>query len=119
MTDYAHILDAYGSLVTTSGRMLDAARNNDWDRLIALEQDYRALTAKLERIDDGSAQPDVASLQRKAVLIRKVLTADSAIREITVPWMKQLTASAANARQASRLRQAYVCDTLELGAGRI
>lgn len=117
MTEYEHILDAYGSLAATSGQMAEAARHCDWDRLIALEQDYRELTARLECIDDARIKPDAASLKRKAVLIRQVLRDDSSIREVTKPWMSQLVAGAANVRQESRLRQAYEFDTLELGAG--
>lgn len=117
MTDTANILDAYHSLVAKSGEMLDAARNSDWDRLIGLGQDYHVLTAILERLDDAGTTPEAALLERKAALIRKALANDAAIREITLPRMNHLTATAATVRQASLLRQAYEYDTLELGAG--
>jgi flagellar protein FliT len=110
MAGYENILDTYGSIAVKSGEMLDAAKNSDWVRLIALEQDCRALAETLKRADDGAARPDVAYLQRKAELIRKVLGDDAEIRKFTEPWMAQLAAYLGNARQGQRLRMAYDAD---------
>ena len=107
MAGHQHILDTYGSIAVKSGQMLDAARNSDWARLIALEQDCRALTETLQRVDRGAALPDAAYLQRKAELIRKVLDDDAQIRKFTEPWMAQLEAYLGKARLAQRLRMAY------------
>lgn len=107
MTGHDQILDTYGSIAVKSGQMLDAARNSDWVRLIALEQECRALAETLKRMDDGAAHPDTAYLQRKAELIRKVLADDAAIREFTEPWMGQLAFYLGNARQERKLRRAY------------
>ena len=111
MSAYAQILDTYSSIAVKSGQMLDAAKNSDWVRLIALEQDCRALAATLKRADDGATRPDAAYLQRKAELIRKVLADDAAIRQFTEPWMVQLAAYLGNARQEYRLRRAYESDS--------
>ena len=102
-----HILDTYGSIAAKSGQMLDAARCSDWDRLIALEQDCRALAATLRRVDHGPTGADPAYLRRKAELIHKVLADDAEIRKYTEPWMNQLAAYLGNARQQYRLRQTY------------
>jgi flagellar protein FliT len=109
------ILHTYGLFAAKSGEMLDAATAGDWDRLIALEEDYRAFAVMLESVDDGTVRLEPEFTQRKAVLIRKVLADDAAIRQITKPWMNQLAACVANVRQESRLRQAYEFDSLELG----
>ena len=110
MTGYENILDTYRSISVKSGQMLDAARNSDWDRLIELEQDCRALAADLKAVEAGAPRPDAAHLRRKAELIQKVLADDAAIREYTEPWMCQLSAYLGNARQESRLRRAYETD---------
>jgi flagellar protein FliT len=110
MTPHQHILDTYGSIAVKSGEMLDAAKSSDWVRLIALEQDCRALAETLRRVDKEATHPDVAYLQRKAELIQKILADDAEIRKFTEPWMNQLAAYLGNARQQYRLQRAYETD---------
>ncbi len=107
MAAHNQILDTYGSIADKSGEMLNAARSSDWDRLVALERDCRALATTLRRLDTGPERPDDNYLKRKAAYIRKVLADDAAIRQYTEPWMNQLDVYLGNARQESRLRQAY------------
>ncbi len=109
MSEHEHILDIYGSISTKTGEMLDAARNSDWDRLVALEQDCRALIETLRRSDAG-AGAGARFVQRKVALLRKVLADDAEIRKFTEPWMTQLEAYLGNARQEYRLRRAYESD---------
>lgn len=109
MSVHQQILDTYGSISATTGRMVDAAKNQDWDRLIALEQDCRALIETIKTADRGSS-PDELYLQRKAALIRKVLADDAQIRKFTEPWINQLEAYLGNARQEYRLQRAYQSD---------
>ena len=110
MPAYQHILQTYGSLAAKSGQMLDAARNGDWERLIELEQDCRAIAATLKRVEHGTAGPDAAYLERKAELIHKVLADDAAIRQFTEPRMTHLATYLGSAQQENRLRQAYETD---------
>jgi flagellar protein FliT len=109
MTGHQHILDTYGSISATTERMVDAAKNRDWDRLIALEKNCRALIETLKTADAGIS-PDALYVQRKAELIRKVLADDAEIRKFTEPWMTQLQAYLGNARQEYMLRRAYEND---------
>lgn len=109
MSEQEHILDIYGSISAKTGEMLDAARNSDWDRLVALEQDCRALIETLRRSDAG-AGAGARFVQRKVALLRKVLADDAEIRKFTEPWMTQLEAYLGNARQEYRLRRAYESD---------
>jgi len=107
MAAYEQILAIYGSIAVKSGQMLEAARNGDWTRLIALEHDCRALAETLKRADDGAPCPDPAFLERKAALIHKVLADDAEIRKYTEPWMSRLADYLGSARQESRLRRLY------------
>lgn len=109
MNKHEHILDIYGSISAKTGEMLDAARNSDWDRLVALEQDCRALIETLRRSDAGGGA-GARFVQRKVALLRKVLADDAEIRKFTEPWMTQLEAYLGNARQEYRLRRAYESD---------
>ncbi len=101
-----YVLDTYSLIVAKSGEMLDAAKNGDRDRLFGLEQDCRALTEKLKQIDNGTIHPDSVYLQRKAELIRKVLSDDAEIRKFTEHWMTPLASYLDNGWHKYRLQQA-------------
>jgi flagellar protein FliT len=109
MSEHEHILDIYGSISVKTGEMVDAARSGDWDRLVALEQDCRALIERLKHTDAG-AGAGARFLQRKVAFIRKVLADDAEIRKFAEPWMTQLEAYLGRARQEQRLQRAYETD---------
>lgn len=104
-----HILDIYGSISDKTGEMLDAAQRSDWDRLVALEKDCRALIEVLKSTDAGAAT-GAKFVQRKIAHIRKVLADDAQIRKFTEPWMSQLEVYLGSARQERKLRRAYEID---------
>jgi flagellar protein FliT len=106
MNVYDEVLDVYGSISMKTTEMLDSAKQGDWDRLVALEQEYGALVARLKVTDTGAiANADFA--RRKIALIRKVLADDAEIRRYTEPWMNQLDAYLGSARQQRQLQRAY------------
>lgn len=109
MTQHEHILDIYDSIAAKTAEMLDAARNSDWDRLVAQERDCRALIELLKRTDAG-ADAGAKFIQQKIAFIRKVLSDDAEIRKFTEPWMAQLEAYLGNARQERKLQRAYEID---------
>ena len=109
MTQQEHILDIYGSISVKTGEMLDAAKSSDWDRLIALEQDCRALIETL-KLTDAGVDTGAKFVQRKIAFIRKMLADDAEIRKYTEPWMSQLEAYLGNARREQRLQRAYKAD---------
>lgn len=106
MSDHEQILDTYARISAKSADMLEAAKASDWDRLILLEQDCRALIESLKDTDAG-AGAGARFMQRKVAFIRKVLADDAEIRKFTEPWMSQLETYLGNARQEHRLRRAY------------
>jgi len=109
MSEHEHILDIYGSISAKTGEMLEAARNGDWDRLVALEQDCRALIETLKRSDAG-AGAGARFVQHKIAHIRKALADDAEIRKFTEPWMTRLETYLGSARREDRLRRAYETD---------
>lgn len=109
MDRHNHILDIYGTISAKTGEMLDAAKSNDWDRLVALEQDCRALIETLKQTDAG-ADTGARFVQHKVAFIRKVLADDAEIRKFTEPWMTQLEVYLGNARREHRLQRAYEAD---------
>ena len=107
MVAYANILETYDAMAVTSAQMVVAARNADWDRLIALERDCGALVAALKRVDEPVPRPDAGHVKRKVALIRKVLADDAEIRRHTEPWMARLQVYLGSARREQRLLHAY------------
>ena len=107
--DYQHILDTYARVSVKSGEMVEAAKASDWDRLIELEQDCRALVDTLRRDDTSNVsapRPDRGYVQRKYEYIRKVLADDAQVRRYTEPWMEQLQVFLGSARQENKLLRA-------------
>lgn len=74
-----------------SDRMVEAARANDWDQLVALEQNVARLR---ERIADNDEHCSVAVGQgeraRKLALIRHILANDAEVRRHVEPRMEQI-----------------------------
>lgn len=109
MMNSPQCIAAYESILAFTGQMLDAARNDDWDRLVALEKDCKRLVDEL--IEENHGEPLSSRFQqRKAEIIRKVLADDAEIRSITEPWMAQLQNFLGSAGRERKLSQAYIAD---------
>jgi flagellar protein FliT len=100
------ILTVYESVADLTGQMLAAADSSDWERLVALEQQCSARVSTLRASEAG--QPLTATArQRKVALIKKVLADDRRIRDLTEPWMAQLSKLINNNGTQRRLANAY------------
>lgn len=104
------IVAVYEEISDITGKMLEAARNSDWDRLTALEAEC---SHRVQRLREGDLKPvlDPGSRQTKVRLINKILADDREIRNLTEPWMQRLTAMMNNGMSSveneRRLNQAY------------
>ncbi len=106
MMNSPQVIAIYETILAITGQMLDAARNDDWDRLVALEKNCKQLIEEL--IAENYGLPLSSQLQqRKAEIIRQVLADDAAIRNITEPWMAQLQNLLGSAGRERKLSQAY------------
>jgi len=100
------ILTVYESVADLTGQMLAAADSSDWERLVALEQQCSARVSTLRASEAG--QPLTATArQRKVALIKKVLADDRRIRDLTEPWMAQLSKLISSNGTQRRLANAY------------
>lgn len=70
-----------------SSHMVDAARANDWDRLVSLELDVSALRQRMADNDETVASP--AERARKVALMKQILAHDAEVRRHVEPWMEQ------------------------------
>jgi flagellar protein FliT len=100
------VLSAYAAMGELTGQMVSAAGAADWDRLEALEQ---RVTAHVERLkaNEGAVELDGEQRQRKVSLIRKMLDDDRKVRDLTMPWMAQLSRLINSTGAERRLANAY------------
>lgn len=87
----------YEKMNALSSRMAAAARAKDWETLNRLARSVSTLRITLmsnesqefdEGCDDGSLSED--DMQKKALLIQRILDDDAEIRRHTEPWMENV-----------------------------
>ncbi|MBV7535904.1 flagellar protein FliT [Duganella sp. sic0402] len=84
------VLSVYAAMADLSEQMVQAAARSDWDALALLEQRSAAHVQALR--EQEPQQPMYgAERERKIELIRQMLNADRQIRDLTMPWMSQLS----------------------------
>lgn len=82
-------IEIYEQMCTLSTRMVEAARANDWDRLIDLERSVASLRDTLaQEAEVGSADP--VDMEKKRAMIQRILKDDAEVRRHTEPWMEQV-----------------------------
>lgn len=100
------VLQLYGAMAKLSEMMVAAATAGDWDMLVQLEQQCAAHTRTLKQQEPAEPLRG-EQRERKIELIRQILMADRQIRDLTMPWMTQLTALINNTKTERRLINAY------------
>jgi flagellar protein FliT len=99
-------LSYYEAVETASGDMLAAARRRDWEGLAEAERRCAAVIAILKASDAGP-RLDPEKHQRKAEIIRRVLSHDAEIRRLVDPRMHELEELLGASRNRRRVDKAY------------
>jgi flagellar protein FliT len=100
------ILSVYEEMVELTGQMVTAAGNGDWDELAELEGQCAARVQVLKA--DGPLEPlSGPSRVKKVQIIRQMLDDDRKIRDLTMPWMAQLSSMINSSGTERRLAHAY------------
>lgn len=107
--DNAQVIATYETILAITGQMLQAARNSDWDYLLALEEDCRVNVEKLMAANPAPLSGEYQ--QRKVEIIHKVLADDAEIRNVTQPWMAHLQHVIGNIGRERKLNHAYGFDS--------
>lgn len=104
--DGVQTIFTYKAILTVTEKMLKAAQAKNWDELILLEQECKALTQMLV---SSSAQIQLSEeMQKKKInIIHRILDKDAQIRAITEPWMTHLQNLLINANQKRKLDKLY------------
>jgi flagellar protein FliT len=100
------ILSAYGAMAALTHKMVAAATVADWDGLETLENQVAAHVAALRGTEEAVTL-DAGERQRKLGLIKQMLDDDRQIRDLTMPWMAQLSKLINNTGTERRLAAAY------------
>ncbi|SFP91305.1 flagellar protein FliT [Nitrosomonas cryotolerans] len=109
MLDDAQEITTYEAMLVITNQMLAAAQNSEWDKLVILEQECKALTDKLVQHSSQNILSHELQ-QRKIRIIHQVLADDAQIRMITEPWMEKLRSILNTAEHKRNLQQAYQPD---------
>jgi flagellar protein FliT len=106
MLNSKEVITLYETVAIISDQMLAAARNGDWDQLTALESRCASHIASLKA---GEAPVPLSGgiRDRKVKIIQKILADDREIRNITEPWMAQLSKMINSTGAERKLTQAY------------
>ena len=110
MMNCVEVLDIYQQVASLTAQMLLAAQERDWELLAKLEDDCNSQVSQLKRHETSSDAGMTLSLelkQRKIDIIKQILADDRAIREITEPWMTELSKLMSSASTARKLSQSY------------
>jgi flagellar protein FliT len=100
------VLSTYEAMQSLTAQMVDAASASEWDVLADLERRCAAHVHELKIHADAvplSGEQRVAKIQ----IIRQLLDDDRKIRDLTMPWMAQLSAMIGNTRSQNRLVNTY------------
>lgn len=100
------VLSEYAAVAELTGQMLSAAEAGDWDQLVVLEQRCTLHVDALQRCE-AAVELNPSGRQAKIDCIRRILADDRRIRDLTMPWMAQLSALINNSGTQRRLANAY------------
>lgn len=98
-------IELYEQMHALSSRMVEAARVNDWERLIDLESSVAALRSRLMAEEGDPLAPDEVELKRR--LIQNILQDDAEVRRHTEPWMEQVRQFLSGSARKQRVDRAY------------
>lgn len=104
--DNTQAIMAYEAILATTGKMLVAAQNNEWDELVSLEKECRQLT---EILIKKNLEPilDKELLQKKVKIIHQILDENAQVRALTEPWVARLQDILNTNGRTRNLQQAY------------
>jgi flagellar protein FliT len=100
------LISLYENVAVITAKMLDAARLADWELLAQLETDC---TSQVQRLRENEIPIELPTeiREKKILVIKKILSDDKEIRNITEPWMAQLASLMKSSSANLKLSQTY------------
>jgi flagellar protein FliT len=96
-------LQHYQVIATLSAQMLDKARAQQWDDLVALGEQYRDAVERLRAL--GPLDDDQKNARRE--LLTHILDNDASIRQLTSPELDRLSHLLGSFKRQRSVLQAY------------
>lgn len=104
--DQAQQLAHYTEAWEITRRMLEAARSEDWDELLNLDQVRDQLLAGLMQAPPVVPE-NIQLADKTAALIRSILAADQQIQSLSQAWMEEINGVLASVNVEKKLLKAY------------
>lgn len=83
------LMDFYRAIEDTSAKMLEAARDKDWEGVVRYEGACAVLIEQLRfQSQEQQLQPD--QRREKARIMQRILRNDAQIRTLAEPWLAQV-----------------------------
>jgi len=100
------LISLYENVANITSNMLEAARSGNWELLEQLENDC---SSRVQIIRESEITFDLPAEMRdkKVRIIKKILADDKEIRDITEPWMAELSDLMKNSSTSRKLSNAY------------
>ena len=102
-------IDRYEEIRALSADMVNAARSNDWERLVTLERSVAALRDEL--VANAGLDPDATTsameIDHKRGLIQQILEDDAEVRRHTEPWMEHVRQFLGSQNRRKQVQHAY------------
>ncbi len=114
MASMSSQIKRYEEIGALSAQMVDAARAQDWERLISLEKCVAELRDALMADDDNDKLTE-PERRMKAALIQRILDDDAEIRRHTEPWMEHVRQYLDSVDKRRRIEKAYGPSTSRFG----
>ncbi|WP_227869608.1 flagellar protein FliT [Undibacterium parvum] len=106
MLNSMEMISIYENVAEITDRMLNAAKSADWDLLTELERTCYNSVQEIQNKDTNLELP-LEIKNKKIAIIKKILADDKEIRDITEPWMLQLSKLMKNSESNRKLSQSY------------
>ena len=83
------LLNYYEAIEKASAEMLAAARSNNWDEVVKLEDACAVLIAQLKNATQSGQLIDNET-KEKSRIMQRILLNDAEIRHLAEPWLEDL-----------------------------
>lgn len=106
MMNSEQVISLYEAMSDLTGQMLVAAQSRDWENLAELES-HCAAHVQVLRDGETVVALDGPLRARKVKIIHDILAHDRAIRDLTTPWMAELSKLISSTGTSRKLTAAY------------
>lgn len=106
MTPADNVLRLYRMAAAVTRDILDHAREADWDRVVALGDEYHDIVERIRQL--GDVPPlDADDLAAKHALLVNIVENDAATRALVVPGLERLGNLMGTMRRQQSLNKTY------------